>query len=69
MALKLPKLPDRQPVKYAILLSPALEQELRHYAAFYEAEYGKAEKVADLIPAMLEAFVESDRDFARRRKG
>ena len=37
MALKLPKLPDRQPVKYAILLSPALEQELRHYAAFYEA--------------------------------
>lgn len=69
MALKLPKLPDRQPVKYAILLSPALEQELRQYAAFYEAEYGKAETVADLIPAMLEAFVESDRNFARRRKG
>src|SRR3546814_8864128 len=66
--LKLGKLPDRTPVKIAITVSPDLNQALREYAAIYRATYGEAESVADLIPFMLGAFLESDRGFARARK-
>src|SRR3546814_3149228 len=34
----------------------------------YRATYGEAESVADLIPFMLGAFLESDRGFAKARK-
>ena len=66
--LKLGKLPDRTPVKIAITLSPDLNQALREYAAIYRTKYGDAESVADLIPFMLGAFLESDRAFAKARK-
>ncbi|EZP83127.1 hypothetical protein BV97_01230 [Novosphingobium resinovorum] len=66
--LKLPKLPERTLVKCTIQLTPNLEKSLQDYAAAYEAEYGQIEAVADLIPHMLAAFLESDRGFARARK-
>jgi hypothetical protein len=66
--LKLGKLPDRTPVKIAITVSPDLNQALRDYASIYRATYGEAESVADLIPFMLGAFLESDRGFAKARK-
>lgn len=66
--LKLPKLPDRTPVKLTISLSPDLHQALGDYATAYEAAYGHREAVADLVPFMLTSFLESDRAFARRRK-
>ena len=66
--LKLGKLPDRTPVKITIALHPDLNQALRDYAAIYRAKYGEAESVADLIPFMLGAFLESDRGFAKARK-
>jgi hypothetical protein len=66
--LKLGKLPDRTPVKITITVSPDLNQALRDYAAIYRTTYGEAEAVADLIPFMLGAFLESDRGFARARK-
>lgn len=66
--LKLGKLPDRTPVKIAITVNPDLNQALRDYAAVYRATYGEVESVADLIPFMLGAFLESDRGFARARK-
>ena len=66
--LKLGKLPDRTPVKIVITVSPDLNQALRDYAAIYRATYGEAESVADLIPFMLSAFLESDRAFAKARK-
>ena len=66
--LKLGKLPDRTPVKITITVSPDLNQALRDYAAIYRATYGEAESVADLIPFMLGAFLESARGFARARK-
>lgn len=66
--LRLPKLPDRTPVKLAISVSPELHQALGDYARLYEETYGQAEPVAELIPAMLAAFLEGDRAF-RRRKG
>ena len=66
--LKLGKLPDRTPVKIAITVSPDLNQALRDYAAIYRETYGEDEAVADLIPFMLSAFLESDRGFAKARK-
>ncbi len=66
--LRLPKLPERVLIKCTIQLTPNLERSLQEYAAAYEAEYGQAEQVAELIPHMLAAFLESDRGFARGRK-
>lgn len=66
--LKLAKLPDRTPVKLAITVTPDLLNGLRDYAAIYAQTYGTEEPVADLIPAMLTAFLESDRNFIRARE-
>jgi hypothetical protein len=66
--LKLPRLPDRTAIKLAIGVPPDLHQQLREYAAAYEATYGKQEAVADLIPFMLQAFLDGDRGFQRQRQ-
>lgn len=66
--LKLARIPDRKPVKLAVEILPDLEQALADYAAAYEAAYGKREKAVDLVPFMLWAFLESDRDFMKRFK-
>lgn len=61
--LKLSKLPDRNPVKIAIVVNPALNQKLGAYADAYKDAYGAEEKVSELIPYMLEQFLEGDRQF------
>lgn len=61
--LKLAKLPDRKPVKIAITVSPNLNKKLDAYADAYKGAYGDEEKVCDLIPFMLEQFLEGDRQF------
>jgi hypothetical protein len=66
--LKLGKLPDRTPVKLTIAVPPELNRALNDYARAYEEAYGQAESPAELIPAMLETFLASDRAFARLRK-
>ena len=66
--LKLGKLPDRTPVKISFAASPELNQALQDYAAVYRATYGQAEAVVELIPFMLEAFLDSDRGFVKVRK-
>jgi hypothetical protein len=63
--MRLPKLPDRTPVKLTTTLSPALASRLRSYADFYAETYGAREEVADLVPFMLEAFLDGDADFRR----
>ena len=65
--LKLARLPDRTPVKIAVHVAPDLHQALRDYAELYREAYGAEETVADLIPAMLASFLESDRAFVQRR--
>lgn len=65
--LKLGRLPDRTPVKLVVMLSPELHRALGEYAALYTSIYGQDESVVDLIPAMLSAFLESDRAFVRGR--
>lgn len=68
--MKLAKLPDRTPVKLNVVLAPGLAQRLREYAEFYAETYGNKEEVADLIPFMLEAFLDSDVAFRKgSRKG
>ncbi len=66
--LRLPRLPERVPVKLTIQLAPELSQRLRDYAELYRETYGQAEPVQDLIPAMLARFLDSDKAFSRRRR-
>ena len=66
--LKLPKLPPRTPVRLTIVVTPELHSALEKYAKCYRDTYGETEKIADLIPFMLEAFLASDKEFAKARK-
>lgn len=66
--IRLAKLPDRTPVKLSIQVTPDLHQALTGYAALYAKAYDREEAIADLIPAMLTAFLESDRAFAKRTR-
>lgn len=66
--LKLAKLPDRKPVKIAITISPNLNKKLDAYADAYKGAYGDEEKVTDLIPFMLEQFLDGDRGFKGKRR-
>lgn len=66
--LKLPKLPERTPVKITITVLPDLKRTLDEYAAVYAASYGQNESVADLIPAILESFLAGDRAFAKAKR-
>jgi hypothetical protein len=65
--LKLAKLPDRTPIKLAITITPDLHEALQAYAALYASAYGREEPVVELVPAMLTAFLDGDRAFARAR--
>lgn len=67
--LKLAKLPARTPVRVTISVTPDLHHALEKYAECYRETYGEAEKIGDLIPFMLEAFLTSDKDFAKARRG
>jgi hypothetical protein len=65
MSMKLGKPPDRTPVKLNTTLMPNLAARLRDYADFYAETYGVRAEVADLVPFMLEAFLDGDADFRR----
>ena len=67
--IKLARLPDRTPVKVVASVSPDLHRALSDYADFYRDTYGDAAPLSDLVPAMLETFLASDRAFARMRRG
>lgn len=67
--LRLPKLPDRSPVKVSFQATPQLFADLTRYAVLYKDAYGQEEAVSDLIPSMLMAFLDSDRAFAKTRPG
>jgi hypothetical protein len=65
--LKLAKLPDRTPVRLAIIVTPELYRALIDYATLYAEAYGREESVTELVPAMLAAFLEGDRAFQKSR--
>ena len=65
--LRLTKLPDRTPVKLTIVITPDLHLALSDYAELYRETYEQAETVPDLIPFMLQSFLDGDRAFAKAR--
>jgi hypothetical protein len=65
--LKLGRLPDRTPVKMSIVIAPELHAALQAYASIYALTYGVEEPLTELVPAMLSAFLETDRSFVRAR--
>ncbi|MFN3945810.1 MAG: DUF2274 domain-containing protein [Allosphingosinicella sp.] len=66
--IKLRRLPDRAPIRVALLLCPGLHRDLEEYAALYEQEYGAAVSLSELVPAILEAFLSRDPGFRRRKR-
>ena len=66
-ALKLNRLPDRTPVKLTIMISPELKRSLDEYAGVYRETYGSDEPIGELVPAIIAAFLDSDRSFQRAR--
>jgi hypothetical protein len=68
--LKLARLPDRTPVKITITVSPTLKANLDGYAEAYRQAYGEKEiePVSELIPYILQSFLDSDRGFTKMRK-
>lgn len=68
MTLRLDKLPDREAAKITFTASPELKAALNDYAEIYRRTYGQKESVAELIPFMLESFMNADPGFKRARK-
>ena len=68
MTLKLDKLPDRETAKITFTADADLKAALNDYAEIYRQTYGKNESVAELIPFMLDAFMNADPGFKRARK-
>lgn len=66
--LKLQPLPDRVPVKLTITLSPDMKKALDDYARLYARTYGADEPVAELVPFMIEGFLQADHAFKKARK-
>ena len=60
--------PPQQKLKLTVSVSPSLGEALANYAEAYCESYGREETIADLIPALLAAFLESDREFCRRKR-
>lgn len=55
-------------IEYLVNIIWPLTPFIGEYAAFYREQYGREESVADLIPAMLAAFLDNDRAFQRLRR-
>ena len=68
MTLKLGPLPDRESAKITFTADADLKAALNDYAEIYRQAYGKDEGVAELIPFMLDAFMNADPGFKRARK-
>lgn len=66
--IKLPQLPDRTPMRLTVTVLPDLHQLLNEYAAHYSSVYGKDVSLAELVPAILANYLESDRGFLQSLK-
>ncbi len=63
--LKLARLPERTPVSIIFKATAELDLKLRQYAGLYRMAYGQDAIVAELVPFILEAFLNSDRAFVK----
>ena len=65
--LRLGPLPKAEVVRMTIALPDTVRADLDRYAELYAAAYGKAVDAAALVPHMLAAFMDRDREFRRTR--
>jgi len=61
--LRLGPLPKADSVKLTFLCSSELKSTLERYATLHSQVHGQPVEAADLIPHMLEAFMDRDRGF------
>ena len=66
--LKVGPLRDRTPIKLSVACEPDLHGDLTVYAEIHSRTYGKTVTVADLVPSMLRALIDSDAGFKRARR-
>jgi len=66
--LKLAKLPDRTTTKITFSASAKLNEDLHGYEVLYRNTYGETASVSELIPFMLESFLERDHAFTKARR-
>ena len=66
--LKLPKLPDRTPIKMSLTINADLNRALHAYAERYAQVYGTKEPLSELIPFMLEVFLMSESHPSKRQR-
>ena len=64
--LKLASVQEEKPVKFSVAVPAALHRDLVAYAEILSRESGKPIEASKLIAPMLEKFIASDREFARR---
>lgn len=67
--LRLGPLPKTENVKLTFACPMSLKADLDRYAALHAQTYGEAVDATALIPYMLEAFMDGDRGFRRKRPG
>jgi hypothetical protein len=65
--IRLAKLPERNPIRIGISITPSLHEALNAYATVYAEQYGVEEPLSELIPAMLASYLEADRAFQKSR--
>ncbi len=68
--LRLGAIADNKPVKMTIEMSGSLVRDLADYADVHARLTGLASPISPekLIPAMIERFIASDREFSRQRR-
>lgn len=67
--LKLGAIVDEKPVKVTIELPAPLHRDLKAYAALLAEETAQSERDPErLIAPMIERFMATDREFARKRR-
>jgi hypothetical protein len=70
MSIKLPKLPERTPVKVSISLGPELYRTVLDYIELHRETHGmtEAEPITEILPFIVREYLESDKGFAKARK-
>ena len=67
--LKLGPLPNRTPVKLTVTFPAEIFETLADYARVFEETYGVEESCENLIPYIVEAYLNSDSSFKKARRG
>lgn len=68
MSLKLGPIKKEKEVKLSCRIVESLEQDLKSYADAYQDIYGTSVEKEELVPLILQQFLDSDRKFKNWRK-